>query len=96
MSWHDNKITGKATTKCDECEAILCPGQEHYRIEGEGVHFCSDECFKFNFDICYGDGNWRCDGDEEENAAGGYYSVFFDDTWHPLNLYWTEMEEEEE
>jgi hypothetical protein len=79
------------------------PGQGHYRIEGEGSYFCSDECLKVSFDKSHGEGSLRqddFDGYDEDgekvNEAGGYYSVFEGGVWVPLPLCWTEMEEDGE
>ena len=91
--------------RCDKCGKAIHSGQGHYRIEGEGSYFCSDECLSVSFDESHGRGNWRedipeeepdCDGEADANEAGGYFSVFENGGWIPLDCYWTTMEEEEE
>jgi len=90
---------------CDECGMAIVSGHGHYKIEGEGRYWCSDECRDIMMDGCYGAGCWRENGHGEDgsegdayhaNEASGYYSVFDGGVWIPLSLYWTMMEDEEE
>ena len=79
---------------CDKCTKEIRPGQGHYRIEGEDGHWCSDTCLETALDEDPGPGKWR--RDKTPNEAGGYLSVFCDGGLEPINLYWTEMEEDGE